>query len=145
MCAGIHVDTRVLIGTRKTHRGTGLLDPADDQIEGDGAVSVVRDQVGISNGLAFDPLRGRAYFADTPNAFVVLAGEFVNSRSSLMGEIRASADRREAEPLVESLLERIGDARAVSEIIRGDETLDEDFELQISSTTTFPEASGKTQ
>lgn len=35
------------------------------RIEADGTVTTVRHEIGVTNGIAFDPERGRMYFADT--------------------------------------------------------------------------------
>ena len=47
-------------------RCTGML----HRIEADGASAVVRRGIGVSNGLAFDPERGRMYFADSLRGMV---------------------------------------------------------------------------
>ncbi len=42
------------------------------QVEADGSSTVVRREIGVTNGIAFDPERGRAYFADTHTATIVM-------------------------------------------------------------------------
>jgi sugar lactone lactonase YvrE len=47
-------------------RTTGIL----HQIEGDGHATAVRESIAVSNGIAFDPLHQRAYFADSPTGLI---------------------------------------------------------------------------
>jgi sugar lactone lactonase YvrE len=42
------------------------------QVSGDGSVGVLRGGVAVTNGIAFDPSRGRMYFADTMTETVVV-------------------------------------------------------------------------
>lgn len=45
---------------------TGLL----HQVDGNGAARTLRSEIGISNGIAFDPARDRFYFADSPTGTI---------------------------------------------------------------------------
>jgi sugar lactone lactonase YvrE len=63
-------------------RATGTL----YSVEADGTFSVVRDHIGVSNGLGFDPIRHCAYFADTHRRTIerydydLATGEFTNEQ-----------------------------------------------------------------
>ncbi len=63
---------RFVVGSMFADTAAGRTTGRLYQVEADGATSVVRDGVGISNGLAFDPLHGRAYFADTPTERIIV-------------------------------------------------------------------------
>lgn len=62
---------RFVVGSMFADTGAGEATGRLYQVEADGTASVVRDSVGISNGLGFDPVHGRAYFADTPTRQVI--------------------------------------------------------------------------
>ncbi len=47
---------------------TGIL----HQVEADGQVTTLRSEIGVSNGIAFDPSRDRFYFADSPTGTIWL-------------------------------------------------------------------------
>ncbi len=47
-------------------RNSGIL----HQIDGDGAVAELRTGIGVTNGIAFDPVNERAFFADSPTGNV---------------------------------------------------------------------------
>ncbi len=50
-----------MFGDVEARRFSGLL----HQIDGDGSTQVVRREIGVTNANAFDPVLGRAYFADS--------------------------------------------------------------------------------
>ncbi|NNF55500.1 MAG: SMP-30/gluconolactonase/LRE family protein [Acidimicrobiales bacterium] len=56
---------RFVVGSMWSNPGDGRSTGSLYSVEGDGAFNVVRTTIGVTNGLAFDPIREWAYFADT--------------------------------------------------------------------------------
>ncbi|MGI9644743.1 MAG: SMP-30/gluconolactonase/LRE family protein [Ilumatobacteraceae bacterium] len=63
---------RFVVGSMFADTSAGRTTGRLHQIEATGDVSLIREDVGIANGLAFDPVHDRAYFADTPTQRVVV-------------------------------------------------------------------------
>ncbi len=56
---------RYVLGSMWADPGAGRSTGSLYSVEGDGSYSVIRRDIGVSNGIAFDPHRNLAYFADT--------------------------------------------------------------------------------
>ncbi len=56
---------RFIVGSMYENPNDGRATGTLYSVEADGSFSVVRENIGVSNGLGFDPLSRRAYFADT--------------------------------------------------------------------------------
>ena len=61
---------RLVVGTMWPETGDGKTTGSLYQVEADGSFTVLRRGVGVPNGIAFDPVNGRAYFADSPTRTV---------------------------------------------------------------------------
>ncbi len=63
---------RFVIGSMFSDTSAGRRRGILHQVEPDGSRSIVRTGIGVSNGLAFDPTRERAYFADTHTDSIIM-------------------------------------------------------------------------
>ena len=62
---------RYVVGSMWANPSDGRSTGSLYSVEGDGSFTVVGTNIGVSNGLAFDPVRERAYFADTSTKKVI--------------------------------------------------------------------------
>ncbi|MFW2382092.1 MAG: SMP-30/gluconolactonase/LRE family protein [Acidimicrobiales bacterium] len=75
---------RYIVGSMYENPNDGRATGALYSVEADGSFSVLRDRIGVTNGLGFDPVHGRAYFADTHTRKIERydynedSGEFLN-------------------------------------------------------------------
>lgn len=63
---------RFVVGSMFADTGAGHRTGVLHQVSGPSAVNVLRHDIGVTNGLAFDAARGRMYFADTPTEQVLV-------------------------------------------------------------------------
>lgn len=56
---------RYVVGSMHENPNDGRATGTLYSVEADGSFNVMRDHIGVTNGLAFDPVHKRAYFADT--------------------------------------------------------------------------------
>lgn len=56
---------RYIVGSMYENPNAGVATGTLYSVQPDGSVRSIRDNIGVTNGLAFDPLLDRAYFADT--------------------------------------------------------------------------------
>ena len=63
---------RFVVGSMYEDSGAGRFTGVLHQIEADGTSTILRTDIGVTNGMAYDLARGRAYFADTPTEQVVV-------------------------------------------------------------------------
>ena len=61
---------RLVVGTMWPETGDGRRTGNLYRVEGDGSSTTLRTGIGVPNGIAFDPERGRTYFADSFSATV---------------------------------------------------------------------------
>lgn len=77
---------RYVVGSMYADTSAGQWSGALYRVEHTGDVTTLRSSIGVTNGLAFDPERGRMYFADTPTDCVLVfdydldTGEATNER-----------------------------------------------------------------
>ncbi len=77
---------RYIVGSMFENPNDGRATGSLYSVEADGSFRTVRTDIGVTNGLAFDPVHGRAYFADTHTRTVLTFdyddanGDFTNER-----------------------------------------------------------------
>ena len=63
---------RFVVGSMWDTTSDGISSGVLHQVEADGSSTVIRRDIGVTNGIAFDAQRGRAYFADTFTSKIIM-------------------------------------------------------------------------